>query len=230
MHKNHRERIKKRFLIEGFENFEPHNLLELLLFYAIPQKDTNELAHALLQRFGSLEGVFEASVEELMSVPGIKEHSATLIRMIPAYARRYCNEKNPTDQNFFSIKEIGNYLLRYYRNIEQETTVLLLLDNKGNLIELVKIYEGPFHSPRIGMKEILDTVLRKPTSVAVLSHNHPSGVPLPTNSDILKTKAIEEALRMVDIRLLAHILVAGNAYLDILHPEQPLLSEQPHET
>ena len=226
MHENHRDRVKKRFLSEGLENFEPHNLLEFLLFYSIPQQDTNELAHALLERFGSLEAVFDASMEDLMTVPGVKEHSATLIRMIPAYAKRYCKEKNAGGENFFNIKTIGQYLLRYYRECKKETTVLLLLDNKFNLIELVKIYEGPFHSPYIGMKEILETTLWKRASVVILSHNHPNGVPLPTSGDILKTKEIEDALRMVDIKLIAHILVAGDSYVDLLHPEQPLYSEK----
>ena len=89
MHKQHRQRMKKRFLSEGLKNFEPHNVLELLLFYSIPQKDTNETAHALIERFGSLSGVFDAPFEELMRVKGIKEHSATLIKLVPELAQRY---------------------------------------------------------------------------------------------------------------------------------------------
>ena len=88
MHENHRERMKHRFLAEGLDHFEPHNILELLLFYAIPQKDTNEIAHSLMERFGSLAEVFDASYDDLVTVPGIKEHSATLIKMIPELSRR----------------------------------------------------------------------------------------------------------------------------------------------
>ena len=94
MHENHRERMKRRFLKEGLDNFEPHNVLELLLFYYIPQKDTNEIAHALIERFGTLSDVLDASFDDLICVPGIKEHSATLLKMIPALSRRYVMEKN----------------------------------------------------------------------------------------------------------------------------------------
>ena len=86
MHSQHRKRMKERFLLEGLEHFEPHNILELLLFYSVPQKDTNETAHLLIERFGSLRGVLDAPFEELCRVPGIKEHSATLIKLIPALA------------------------------------------------------------------------------------------------------------------------------------------------
>ncbi len=225
MHENHRDRVKKRFLTEGLAAFEDHNVLEFLLFYSIPQQDTNEIAHALLQRFGSLEAVFEASVEELMRVKGVKEHSAVLVHMIPAYAARYCEEKNVRGEPFFDLRKIGGYLVNYYRKIETETTVLLLLDNKFNLIELVKVYEGPFHSPYIGMKAILETALWKRTSVAILAHNHPNGIPLPTRGDILKTKEIADAFQMVDIKLLAHLLVAGSSYIDILNPQMPLTTD-----
>ena len=226
MHENHRDRVKKRFLTEGLSHFEQHNILEFLLFYSIPQQDTNEIAHALLERFGSLEAVFDASAEELMTVSGIKEHSATLIRMIPAYAARYCAEKNDAKEPFPDICKIGEYLLNYYRNIEKETAVLLLLDNKFHLIEAVSVYEGPFHSPYIGTKEILETALRKRASVVVLAHNHPDGIPLPTRGDILKTQEIENAFRMVDIRLISHLLIAGGSYTDILRPQMPLMTEE----
>ena len=86
MHENHRKRMKERFLREGLTHFEPHNVLELLLFYSIPQKDTNELAHTLIDRFGSLTGVFEAAYTDLIEIDGVKEHTATLIKLIPELA------------------------------------------------------------------------------------------------------------------------------------------------
>ena len=89
IHKGHRERLKERFLTEGLDNFTDTQALELLLFYAIPQKDTNPIAHELLAHFGSLSRVLEAPVEELKKVPGISDHSATLLSLVTALSRYY---------------------------------------------------------------------------------------------------------------------------------------------
>ena len=116
MHSEHRKRLKGRFLREGLEHFEPHNVLELLLFYSIPQKDTNETAHLLMQRFGSLQGVFDAPFEELCRVPGIKEHSATLIKLIPSLARLYAagetTEKTTLKNRCLSCRALCRHNLR----------------------------------------------------------------------------------------------------------------------
>ena len=131
MHEHHRKRMKERFLREGIENFEPHNVLELLLFYSIPQKDTNEIAHRLINRFGSLSAVFEASFSELIEIDGIKEHSATLIKLIPALAQRYVSEANSFSGSFIpTIEEAGKYFKAKYIGATKEIVYLLLLDNK----------------------------------------------------------------------------------------------------
>ena len=89
VHEGHRDRLRQRFLQEGLENFQDHNVLELLLFYSIPRKDTNEEAHNLINRFGSLSGVFDASFEELCEVKGIGENSAALIKIMPELFKKY---------------------------------------------------------------------------------------------------------------------------------------------
>ena len=142
MHTNHRERLKKRFLTEGLDHFEPHNVLELLLFYAIPQKDTNELAHALIERFGSLSEVFDASFEELITVPGIKEHSATLIKMIPSLARQYMVDKNGNTERLMTVEKLGEYFVNKYIGVNVETVYLLLLDNKYEVIECILVHDA----------------------------------------------------------------------------------------
>ena len=216
IHENHRERIKRRFLIEGLDNFEPHNVLELLLFYSIPQRDTNELAHKLIERFGSLSEVFDASFDDLISVPGIKEHSAVLIKMVPALSRRYALEKNHTTAPLSSMEKIGEYLVNKYVGINVDTVFLLLLDNKFNLIECVKVHEGSVNSSAITLRRLIETALFKRASMAVLAHNHPSGVALPSSDDLFTTREIKRAFDLMEIKLLAHMIVAGNTYLDIL--------------
>ena len=216
MHKDHRIRVKNRFLAEGFDHFEPHNILEMLLFYAIPQKDTNELAHSLINRFGSLEKVFDASFDELLTVPGIKEHSATLIKMIPSLARIYYMEKNKSGESLANLDAWGQYFVNRYIGIEVETVFLLLLDNKFNIIECVKIHEGSVNSSAISIRKMAEVIFTKNASMVVLAHNHPSGLPIPSAEDLATTNEILRAFRSLEIRMLAHIIVAGNQYVDIL--------------
>ncbi len=216
MHKDHRIRVKNRFLTEGFDHFEPHNILEMLLFYAIPQKDTNELAHALINRFGSLEKVFDASFQDLQTVPGIKEHSAILIKMIPALARVYYMEKNKTGESLSDFDAWGKYFVNRYIGIDVETVFLLLLDNKFNVIECVKIHDGCVNSSAISIRKIAETVYSRNASMVVLAHNHPSGLAIPSSEDIFTTHEIFRSLQLLEIKLLAHIIVAGDRYTDIL--------------
>jgi DNA repair protein RadC len=216
MHKDHRSRVKNRFLAEGLDHFEPHNILELLLFYAIPQRDTNELAHMLINRFGSLTGVFDASVDELMTVPGIKEHSAILIKMIPSLARIYSIEKNKIGKALTSTTAWGEYFVNRYIGLKVETVFLLLLDNKFNVIDCVKLHEGDVNSASFSMRKMVEIIYAKNAPMVVLAHNHPSGIAIPSPEDLATTQAMMQSFRLLDIRLLGHIIVAGDQYIDIL--------------
>ena len=216
MHKDHRKHSKDRFLSEGLDSFEPHNVLELLLFYSIPQKDTNETAHMLINRFGSLSAVFDAPYDDLLTVPGISEHSATLIKLIPAISRRYAMEKNSKVTKLSSIEDIGKYLVARYLGVTEETVLLLLLDNKFGLIDCVKVHEGSVNSSAITMRKLIETALFKRASMVVLAHNHPSGVALPSSDDLFTTQQVKRAFDLVEIGMLAHIIVAGDTFTNIL--------------
>ena len=216
MHKDHRKHTKDRFLSEGLDSFEPHNVLELLLFYSIPQNDTNETAHMLINRFGSLSAVFDAPYDDLLTVPGISEHSATLIKLIPAISRRYAMEKNSKVTKLSSIEDIGKYLVARYLGVTEETVLLLLLDNKFGLIDCVKVHEGSVNSSAITMRKLIETALFKRASMVVLAHNHPSGVALPSSDDLFTTQQVKRAFDLVEIGMLAHIIVAGDTFTNIL--------------
>ncbi len=218
MHTNHRERLKHRFRTEGLEAFDPHTVLELLLFYSIPQKDTNELAHLLIQRFGSLSEVFDAPMEELVKVPGIKEHSATLIKMIPSLSRRYLLDKNHGNAPLSSMDKIGRYFIDKYYGINVETVFLLLLDNKFNMIDCIKIHEGSVNSAAITLRRLIELALYRRASMVVLAHNHPSGVPIPSPDDLFTTTEIKRAFDLMEIKMLGHILVAGEQFVNLLNP------------
>lgn len=216
MHKDHRKHTKDRFLSEGLDGFEPHNVLELLLFYSIPQRDTNETAHMLINRFGSLSAVFDAPYDDLLTVPGISDHSATLIKLIPAVSRRYAIEKNSKATRLSSIEDIGKYLVARYLGVTEETVLLLLLDNKFGLIDCVKVHEGSVNSSAITMRKLIETALFKRASMVVLAHNHPSGVAIPSSDDLFTTQQVKRAFDLVEIGMLAHIIVAGDTFTNIL--------------
>lgn len=217
MHENHRKRMKERFLREGFENFEPHNVLEMLLFYTIPQKDTNELAHALIERFGSISEVFDAPYSELIAVPGIKEHSATFLKMLPQVARIYMTEKNNANGVMLpSIEKMGKYFKHKYIGATKEIVYLLLLDNKYKVIDCIKIHEGSVNSASITTRTLIELALQRNAASAVIAHNHPSGIASPSPDDLYTTHTIRNAFNLIGVNFLAHILVAGNRYTNIL--------------
>ena len=216
MHSEHRKRLKGRFLREGLEHFEPHNVLELLLFYSIPQKDTNETAHLLMQRFGSLQGVFDAPFEELCRVPGIKEHSATLIKLIPSLARLYAAGETTEKTTLKTKEDIGAYLAARYVGITSEVVYMLLLDNKFSVIDFIRVHEGSVNSSAITIRRLVELAMLKDASMVVVAHNHPSGMAFPSSDDLHTTLLLRNAFRTVEIPLVGHYIIAGNKYFDIL--------------
>ncbi len=208
---NHRERVRKRFLREGLEHFEQHNQLELLLFYAIPQRDTNGIAHDLIQRFGSISRVMDASVEELMTVDGIGERAAVLLKLVPALARSYTLDHLGKVRTFQSGEELKEYLLALYTGCTKERVYLLLFDNRDTLLRTVQIGEGDLTAALFSTREIVQQVLLySKTTKVILSHNHPVGLALPSHADQTATDEIQRALSSVEVTLYDHIIVSGN--------------------
>ena len=215
-HANHRDRLKKRFLSEGLDNFEYHNALELLLFYSIPQKDTNELAHLLINKFGSFAEVFNAPFEEIIKVPGISTHSATLIKLIPELARKYMTDDQVKKRRFESVDDLGKYFLNKFVGEKNDTVYLLLLNNNHSEIDCIKIHRGSVNSAAITTRTLAEAALFKRASMAVLAHNHPNGLALPSPDDIHTTNEVKKALGTIDVELIAHIIVGQGAYTDVM--------------
>ncbi len=208
---NHRERVRKRFLQEGLEHFEQHNQLELLLFYAIPQRDTNGIAHDLIQRFGSISRVMDASVEELMTVDGIGERAAVLLKLVPALARSYTLDHLGKVRTFQTDEELKEYLLALYTGCTKERVYLLLFDNRDTLLRTVQIGEGDLTAALFSTRDIVQQVLLyNKTTKVILSHNHPVGLALPSHADQTATDEIQRALSSVEVTLYDHIIVSGN--------------------
>lgn len=215
LHSGHRDRMKEQFLKSGLDLFQPHSVLELLLYYAIPLKDTNLIAHELLQKFGSLSGVFDAPFEELLKVEGIGKSAATLIKLIPPLCRRYQEDLDKDKTVIYSYDEAGKRLISKFIGRQNEVVILMLLDSKTRILYCDIVEEGAVNSANVYIKKIVRLSVQYDASYAILSHNHPSGSCLPSKQDLSTTRWVYEALDTVEVRLIDHIIISGNDYLSI---------------
>ena len=202
-------------LEQRLDSFDDHNVLELLLFYALPRQDTNPLAHALLDHFGNLEAVFEAPLEELVKVPGIGENAATLLKLIPAVSRRYEMCKNDFSEILDSTTKAGDYLAARYLFERDEVVYIVCLDAKRRVICCKALFRGDVNSAEVSVRKIAELALVKNASAIILSHNHTSGIALPSREDERTTKRVKDALEPMGITLLDHIIVAGDDYISM---------------
>lgn len=215
LHKGHRERLKARFLREGLDNFEEHQVLELLLFYAIPQRDTNPIAHKLIDRFGSLSRVLEATPEELAEVDFIKENALTLIRLVMELGRYYQVNCAMREEILTTIDDCGKYLTSFFYGRQEEAVYLMCLDAKCKVLCCRKVGEGGVNSAGVPIRKIVETALNANATTAILAHNHPSGLAIPSREDIQTTRRVAMALDTVDVELTDHIIVADNDWVSL---------------
>ena len=214
LHDGHRKRLIQRFLEEDLDSFEPHNVLELLLFYAIPRKDTNELAHVLIDTFGSLNGVFDAHYEALLQVEGIGPSAAALIKLVPQLTRTYYSGTK-RERVLDTSEKAGEYFLPYFIGHQEEVVFLACLDAGGKVIAHRLLHRGSVNAVETNIRKLANIALQCNAVGVILAHNHPGSVPLPSNEDIVTTQKIREALLPMGILLMDHIIVAGQEYLSM---------------
>ncbi len=214
-HKGHRERLKRRFLENGLDDFTDIQALELLLFFAIPQRDTNPIAHGLLEHFGSLSRVLEAGPEELKKVPGISDHAATLLTLVTELGRFYQVDAAQRVKFLTTLDACGEYLVPRFFGRSRETVFLLCLDAKCKVLCCKEIGEGSVNSASVSVRKIVETALAANATTVVLAHNHPSGVALPSGEDVETTKRVAAALNAVEIQLADHIVVADGDFVSM---------------
>lgn len=215
IHDGHRQRVRARFLRHGLENFDDITALELLLFYARPQGDTNPLAHVLLDRFGSLAAVLEAPVSELIKVPGVKETTATLLKLIPAMSRRYLIAQNAACEVVDSPTKAGRFLVPYFLDTREERVYALFLDAKRRVLECVELGHGIVNAVDINARRLASAALERNAAYVILAHNHLSGSALPSTEDELSTRRLVDALQLIGVTLSDHIIVAGCDYVSM---------------
>lgn len=214
-HDGHRDRMRKRFLRYGLDNFDDHNVLELILFYAQPRRDTNVTAHRLLETFGGLDKVFEAPPEALMSVDGVGESAAALIHLVPEAARRYHIAKQSRSDILSSSDAAGRYLIPRFMNCQEERVYLLCLDAKLKVLDCACLSSGGPNSAQVSVRSIIQRAIEKRATGVILAHNHTSGIALPSPEDEATTLKIRAALAPMGITLVDHIIVAGDDFVSL---------------
>ena len=215
IHSGHRQRMKERFLKEGLDSFSEVQVLEMLLFYCIPRQDTNPLAHMLLERFGSLAAVLEASPDELRKVPGIGESAAIFLPLVLETGRYYMISRQENQVILTNVEQCGRYMIPYFHGRRNETVFLLCLDAKCKVICCKEVGEGSVNSASVPIRRIVEMALGANATSVVLAHNHPSGIAVPSGDDVQTTRRLAMALSAVEIQLVDHIVVADEDFVSM---------------
>ena len=210
IHAGHRQRAKEEFLTRGLAGLADHKVLELLLFYAIPQGDVNPLAHRLVEHFGSLSGVLNAPYEELVKVKGVGANTATLIRLLPAMAARYLEQSGELGDELSTSWHFQQLLMPLFLGARNEMAYLVCMDGKNKLLTYRMLGEGITDSVLITARKVLEVALACNASRVVLAHNHVSGIALYSAADVAATREVAKLLRQVDIELLDHYIIAND--------------------
>ncbi len=214
LHKNHRMRVRKKFLDNGLDGFEMHESLEFLLFYCVPYKNTSELAHQLLDAFGSLSAVFDAPFDALCKF-GLTETQASYLKLMPEISRLYIDDKHNNSYKIFNYDIAGENILNKFIGRETEQNLLLLLDAKGKELYCGIVSKGSVSDATLPVRKIVDFALRYNSKFAIIAHNHPSGIALPSREDIAATKNVKSALNLIGVKLIDHFIVADNDYVSL---------------
>ncbi|MDH5526574.1 MAG: DNA repair protein RadC [Nitrospirota bacterium] len=211
-HTGHRDRLRSRAAREGLDGFADHEVLELLLFAVMPRVNTNPLAHGLMHRFGSLSAVLEADPKDLASVPGIGDRGAAFLANVPHISRRYLHDRATRDDPpLTSPRAVADYLVPLMAGRPEEVVYLLCLDTRCRVQFPALLSSGTVNEAHVHPRQAVEAALRHRASSAILAHNHPSGNPHPSSSDLDLTRRLAQALEAVDIPLLDHVIVGGES-------------------
>ncbi len=231
VHKNHRKRLRARFLREGLANFEPHEVLELILTFSVPRQNTNPTGHALIERFGSFASVLDAPFNELIEVHGVGEISATLFKIMVEAGGYYRNSLvNESITILNTTEKAGEFFLPKFFGKQNEQLYMASLDDKRKVINCAPLSEeGIVNAVKVSVRKIVAEAMTANATGVILAHNHPGGLALPSNNDKQVTRQAFQALRLINVQLLDHIIVADedfvsladSGFMDILAKESP---------
>ena len=220
IHSGHRQRMREKALEYGFETFKEHEVLEMLLFLGIPQRNTNPLAHELINTFGSFSAVFEADYEDLVAVKGMTQTAAFSIKMMPEIFSRYIQDKSKEKlADVEGTKDAFNYFYPKYVGAINEILYLMLLDNAGKVLSLEKLSLGGPSSSEVEIRKIIERCVKYRATQAILCHNHPSGKLEPSNDDFITTSKVYRVLNSIGVTLVDHLIVYNDKFVSLRENE-----------
>ncbi|MBQ4527388.1 MAG: hypothetical protein II998_04875 [Clostridia bacterium] len=214
IHKDHRKRVRNKFLQYGLDSFTDIEVLELLLYYSIPQRDTNELAHKLLDKFGSLKAVLNAEYYDLMEVNGISEVSASLI-VLQREISKYVRTKEYDTVTLDTSLKAGRFCCKYFGSHVEESLIVIFLDYYDNIEDIVVISNGDETETGFYTRKVFKEVLRRRSVKITIAHNHPGDNPEPSANDISATQRLVAQLSEMGITLKDHIICAGERHVSL---------------
>lgn len=216
-HAGHRSRLKKEFLARGLEGWSDHRVLELLLCYAIPQGDTNSLAHRLVEAFGDLSGVLDAAPEALKAVVGMGEHTTVLMKLIPQVAGRYLAQTTGTraGETATGPRDYARWFYPYFTGAVRERFCLLSLDSRRKVLGVDLVGEGELAQVGVSNRRVLEAALKHNARCVVLAHNHVGAYAKPSADDVFSTRALTSVLEQVHIELLDHLVFSGEEFVSM---------------
>lgn len=218
MHEGHRRRLRERFRLEGLEHFSPHEVLELMLFYARARGDVNPLAHRLLDTFGSLKGVLEAPMDQLTAVDGVGEETAAFISLMVPLFRRYELCLCEKAQRLSNYRQVQEYCQALLTGLRKERFYVICLSTQMKLLGRRIVAEGSLSEVPAYPRLVVETALNQNAAGVILCHNHPGGEAIPSMGDVDATRALESMLAPLGVALMDHVIVAdGATYSMALH-------------
>lgn len=209
-HHGHRERMKKRMLREGIEHMAGHEAIELLLYYAVPYRDTNPLAHRLITKFGSVSRVLTADYADLIKVEGVTPHIASLLVLSGQLAFRCVQEAYEPGTQLYTDEEYVEFLLPWFAGRKDESVVMISMDSRHKVLNTTRLFEGSVNSSYFNCRIAVQQALQDNATVVALAHNHPNGYAFPSRADVETSVQFAEVLASVEIRLVDHIIVSDD--------------------
>lgn len=208
----HRNRIKEKYKKAKFSGWHDYEILEFVLFFTIPRKDTKPLAKELISKFGSLEGALNADENKLKAIKGISKHTAIFLNMLKEIAVHYM-KKNMQNKDLISCPEsVVNFLKTYFKGSHNEEFHALFLDSGNRLINVEMLQDGVVNQSVVFPRKVVESALNNHSTGVIIAHNHPGGTLSPSNEDLKATSMIKNALKTVDVVLYDHILIGNNEY------------------
>lgn len=215
MHEEHRKRMRERYLQSGIEAFAPHEVLELLLFYALPRVDTNGIAHRLIEKFGGFAGVLDADISDIKEIKGMGENSAVMLKLIGDSYNLYYKSKWKPRLSLLNSTEVGAYAVDMIGDKTEEVFSVISLDPARRVIAMTEVERGSVSRTSIDIRKVVECVIRTRANSIILVHNHPSGTLHPSDSDILITKKLIDVFENMNIPVYDHIIVAKRSFLSM---------------